>query len=167
MKKAGFFMLLIVLAVINQQCLKPVDYAQREQEEIQNFLSTNNITVAPTESGLYYVEDSVGTGQQPVKNDTVTINYITYRLSGLVIDTNIESVAKQNNIWREDRSYTPFSFKLGSDMIIQGVNEGVGYMREGGTATLVIPSKLAYNDYQPLAFYIELLQVKHDTTVVK
>ena len=52
-------------------------------------------------------------------------------------------------------------------MIIKGVNEGVGYMREGGKATLIIPSKLAYNDYQPLAFYIELLQVKHDTTAVK
>jgi len=92
-KKTGLFILLIMLGLINQQCLKPVDYAQKEQEDIRNFLINNNITVEPTESGLYYIEDEVGTGKQPVTNDTVTINYITYQLSGLVIDTNIESVA--------------------------------------------------------------------------
>ena len=47
------------------------------------------------------------------------------------------------------------------------MDEGVGYMKEGGKATLVVPSKLAYHNYEPLAFYVELIQVKHDTTAAR
>jgi len=159
--------LVVITALLNQQCVKKIDYDQKEQELIRKFLETNNITVEPTESGLYYIEDTLGTGPQPVINDTVRINYVAYRLDGLIVDTNIESIAKEHQIWREDGYYKPFSFVLGTDQIIKGVNEGVGYMKEGGVATLVMPSRLAYNDYQPLAFYVKLLEVKHDTSTVK
>jgi len=167
MRKAGIFVLIILAGVINQRCLKTVDYDQQEQESILQYLQANNITVQPTASGLYYVEQEAGTGLQPQTGDTVSINYIASRLNGIVFDTNIEDVAKEHNIWKSNASYIPFSFVLGTKQVIDGIDEGVGYMKEGGKTLLVIPSKLAYNDYQPLAFYIELLEVKHDTTVVR
>lgn len=167
MKKTGIILLFLLTAIISQQCIKSVDYAAQEQKAIQDFLNTNDITVQPKESGLYYIEKVAGTGAQPMDSDTVSINYITYKLNGLVFDTNIEDVAKNHNIWNATVNYAPFTFVKGSGSVIKGVDEGVGYMKVGGKATLVIPSKLAYNDYQPLAFYIELLEVKHDTTAVR
>ena len=168
MKKTGIVIVILLMGILNQQCLKTVDYEKQEEESIQNFLSSNNITVKPTASGLYYVEEKAGTGLQPVKGDTVSINYITYNLNGLILDTNIDSIArKYPNLWNPQYNYVPFTFVLGSSQAIAGVDEGVSYMKEGGTATLVIPSKLAYHDYVPLAIYVDLLQVKHDTTTVK
>ena len=167
MKKIGLFLLFLLIAITSQHCLKAVDYEAQEQKAIQDFLNTNGITVQPKESGLYYVEQEAGTGVQPMDSDTVSINYIVYKLNGLVFDTNIEDVAKNHGLWNSNASYSPFSFVKGSGSVTKGVDEGVGYMKTGGKATLVIPSKLAYKDYQPLAFYIELLEVNHDTTTVR
>ncbi|MEA3443429.1 MAG: FKBP-type peptidyl-prolyl cis-trans isomerase, partial [Bacteroidota bacterium] len=58
-------------------------------------------------------------------------------------------------------------FILGSDQIIQGLNEGIAKMKEGGKARLIIPSILAYGEKQvgpippfsTLIFEVELLKV--------
>ena len=167
MQKTGiFWLLLLVPAVISQQCTKKVDYEKMEEENIARFLEANHITVEPTASGLYYVEKEEGKGLRPVENDTVSINYIAYHLNGVIFDTNIEKVAEQNYIWRDDVTYQPFRFVLGSQEVIDGVNEGISYMKEGGKATLTIPSYLAYHDHQTIVFYVELLEVVHDTSAV-
>jgi FKBP-type peptidyl-prolyl cis-trans isomerase len=156
-----FFFLTALLA---QGCVKSIDYEAQEQKAIQEFLAKNNITTPPTESGLYYLVKTEGTGQQPVDSDTVSINYIVSYLDGVVFDTNIEEVAQEHNIYNPQRDYVPFVFVKGSNEAIEGVDEGVGYMKEGGEAILVIPSSLAYHAYNPLVFYVKLLEVKHDTT---
>ncbi len=145
-------------------CMKEKNYEKIEEDTIKRFLRNNNITVDPTPSGLYYIEEKAGEGRQPVDGDTVSINYIAYKLSGLVLDTNIEEVAQQYNLPTEGRTFKPFVFVKGSGEVIAGLDEGVGYMREGGKATLVMPGRLAYGRYEPMAFYVELLEVVHDTT---
>jgi FKBP-type peptidyl-prolyl cis-trans isomerase len=60
-----------------------------------------------------------------------------------------------------------FSFKLGFGQVITGMDEGIALMKEGGKATLIIPSDLAYRSngsgdipgYTPLVFAVELLDV--------
>jgi FKBP-type peptidyl-prolyl cis-trans isomerase len=164
MKKTAFFFPFLLALLLIAGCVKTPDYEAEEQKSIQEFLARNNITTPPTESGLYYLEKTVGEGLQPVDSDTVSINYIASYLNGVVFDTNIEEVAQDNGIYNPTRDYVPYVFVKGSLSTIEGVNEGVGYMKEGGEAILIIPSKLAYNDYTPLVFYVELLEVKHDTT---
>jgi FKBP-type peptidyl-prolyl cis-trans isomerase len=166
MRKTTILLFLALGALLVQSC-KKTDYEKIEQDTIREFLKQNDITAEPTESGLYYIEKEAGTGLQPVDSDTVSINYIAYKLTGLVFDTNIESVAKQYGIYSPTRSYAPMEFVKGAGQVIEGMDEGVGYMKEGGKATLVVPSKLAYHNYEPLAFYVELIQVKHDTTAAR
>ena len=167
MKKNSYLLLILLAGIALQGCVKTPDYEAQEQKAIEEFLAKNNITTPPTESGLYYLEKTEGTGLQPVDGDTVSINYIASYLNGVVFDTNIEEVAQKHSIYDPQRDYLPFVFVKGSGQAIEGIDEGVGYMKEEGEAILVIPSSLAYQDYNTLVFYIKLLEVKHDTTAAR
>ena len=55
--------------------------------------------------------------------DTVSINYIGSLEDGTVFDTNIESVATENNLQKQ--TYEPLSFKIGSKQVIPGFENAV------------------------------------------
>ncbi len=135
------------------------DYEKKEEEEINKYIEDNDITVQPTESGLYYIETKEGDGRQPVEGDSVLVNYIRKNLTGYILETNIESVAQQYSIWNPYVTYDPFGFSVGSVNIIIGWNEGIKFMKEGGEATLLLPSSIAYYNYEPMLFEITLLDV--------
>jgi len=127
-----------------------------EQSKIDEYLKTNNITTQPTSSGLYFIETSAGTGKPAESGKTVTVNYTGKFMDGKVFDT---SVGKPK----------PFEFPLGQGSVIPGWDEAIGMMKEGGKATIVVPSKLAYGaegaggvipPYTPLVFDVELITVK-------
>jgi len=62
----------------------------------------------------------------------------------------------------------PIRFTLGTGAVIKGWDEAIALMKEGGRATLVIPSDLAYGaagtgsipPYTSLVFYVELVDVE-------
>ena len=142
-------------------CLKDntEDLKKKEEEAIKDFIEKNDITVQPTESGLYYIETKEGDGRQPVEGDSVLVNYIGLYLSGFVFDTNIDSVAKANMIWNQYGYYNPFGFLVGTASIIDGWNEGIMFMKEGGEATLLLPSSIAFHNYEAVLYEITLLKV--------
>ena len=84
-----------------------------------------------TESGLKYIVEVVGTGEQAVTGKTVSVHYTGKLLDGTVFDSSYK---------RGD----PLEFQLGTERIIKGWNEGIAMMRVGGKAQLVIPPNLAY-----------------------
>lgn len=135
------------------------DLVKKEEEAIKEYIEKNNITVQPTASGLYYMETEEGEGRQPVEGDSVLVNYIGLQLSGRVFDTNIESVAQDNMIWSQYGYYNPFGFLVGSVSIIEGWNEGIMFMKEGGEATLLLPSSIAFQNLEPVLYEITLLKV--------
>ena len=65
---------------------------------------------------------------------------------GLVFDTNIEQVARENDIYDEDREYDLLTFLLGSGSVIQGWDIAFRRLRSGSKAQLIIPSPYAYRD---------------------
>jgi hypothetical protein len=154
-----FFFLAISVAVIIQSCVKGTDFEEGEQNQINDFLVANKITVQPKESGLYYIENKAGTGDSPVTGDSVVINYVGRRLDGIVFHTNIEEIAKQYGIWEMYMEFKPYGFIVGDSALIIGLSEGVTYMKEGGSSLVVLPSKLAFNDYIPVTYDIDLLKV--------
>jgi len=129
--------------------------SEKELETLQSYIDDNNITVDPTASGLYYIETLVGTGAQATLGDIVVVNYTGTFLDGEKFDSSY------------DRN-EPFDFTLGIGEVIKGWDEGIGYMKEGGKATLIMPSSLAYGargagsiqPYTSLIFEVELLDVK-------
>jgi len=109
-----------------------------------------------TPSGLTYLITKKGTGRQLKAGDTVILNYTGTLTNGVKFDSS------------HDRN-EPLAFKLGAGQVIKGWDEGVGKLRVGDHAILVIPGKLAYgpngipNVIPPnatLIFIIEVLDVK-------
>jgi FKBP-type peptidyl-prolyl cis-trans isomerase len=127
-----------------------------EPGEIAEYLKNNNITTAPTASGLYYVETVKGKGPKPEAGDTVRVHYTGRFLDGKVFDSSLDT--------------EPIEFNVGIGMVIPGWDEGIQMMNEGGKAKLIIPSNLAYGEggvgdglippYTPLVFEVELVKVK-------
>ncbi|NOY36051.1 MAG: hypothetical protein GXO83_00575 [Chlorobi bacterium] len=169
MRKLTWIFVLTVLAAGISSCIKSIDYAAQEKKERDDFIAKNGITEPPKASGLYYIPQDSGTGLQPGTGDTVRINFIASRLNLVIFDTNIEEIARQNGIWMPDRVYEPLRFIVGDKSVIDGVDEGVKYMKEGGNAMLIIPSELAYQNYETVLFYVELVDVlpAYDTSAVR
>lgn len=127
--------------------------ATQEDSLMQDYLKKNNITVKPTASGLYFINQKTGTGAQPKAESTVVVHYTGHLLNGVVFDSSIERGK-------------PFETKL--NQVIPGWTEGIALMKVGGKARLIIPSKLAYGardagqipPYSPLVFDVELIEVK-------
>lgn len=108
-----------------------MDRVKKEGEEfIEGFLDCNEDAVK-TDSGLVYYSMKEGEGAQPTVSNTVEVHYHGTLIDGTVFDSSV------------DRGQT-ISFPLGG--VIKGWQEGLALMKEGGKATLVIPSDLAYGD---------------------
>lgn len=84
-----------------------------------------------TASGLYYKITKTTDGKSPVAGDEVSVHY-----SGKLVDgTEFDSSFKRNQ---------PLEFSVGIGQVIRGWDEGLMLMKEGETATFLIPSELGY-----------------------
>ena len=117
--------------ILGDRTSKLVDRVKAEGAEyISNFLACNEEAVQ-TSSGLVYYPMVEGTGASPTLANQVEVHYHGTLTDGTVFDSSV------------DRGQT-ISFALGG--VIKGWQEGLAMMKEGGKATLVIPSDLAYGD---------------------
>ena len=129
--------------------------AQEEQSAIVKYLSDNEIDVSPTESGLYYIETMTGDGEMPISGDKVKVHYTLTTLTNDTIDSSL----KRNQ---------PLEFTIDQPGIIKGWHEAIKYMRVGGKAIWLIPSKLGYGPagrppmiqpFTPLLFDVEFIEI--------
>lgn len=126
-----------------------------QAQTIENYAKEKNLSVQKTESGLYYVVEKPGTGENPKPGSQVTVHYKGYLLDGTVFD---ESYKRGE----------PITFPLGVGQVIRGWDEGIALFKKGGKGKLLIPSPLAYGDRDGgpipansiLIFDIELLEIK-------
>lgn len=142
--------------VLAKEEAEKVKAKKEETGKLQSYLKANKITVRPTASGLYYIEQHKGTGPQAVAGKKVKVHYTGTLINGKKFDSSLD---------RKE----PFEFILGQGQVIPGWEEGLSMMKKGGKAKLIIPSKLAYgeNGRMPtippsatLVFEVELLDVK-------
>lgn len=112
------------------------DNAKRLKEEpkrIAKYIKDNNITEKPQISGLYYIEKQVGEGDFVQEGDLVAVHYSIYNLDNQLIESSYDYGQ-------------PLPFVYGSDQMIAGIEEAIGYMRVGGKARIVVPSRLGFGD---------------------
>ncbi len=142
--------------LMKQQMEMIEKFKVEEPGKITKYLDDNKIKVKPTASGLYYIEVKRGTGLKPEKGDTVAVHYTGTLVDGTTFDSSI------------GRPEGPLKFPLGVGYVIPGWEEGIGMMKKGGKAKLLIPSSLGYADkgagqvippYTPLVFEVELIDV--------
>lgn len=111
---------------------------------------------------LIKTDTKLGEGAEAQAGQTVTVHY-----TGWLFDES----AEENKGAKFDSSLDrnePFEFPLGAGRVIQGWDEGVQGMLEGGQRTLIIPSEMGYgengagSDIPPnatLIFEVKLLKV--------
>lgn len=89
-----------------------------------------------TDSGLQYVEKVAGDGAAPQAGDIITMHFIGTLADGTVFGD----------------SYTndqPVTVIFGREQLLPGWEEGVGMMKAGGEAQLIIPPELGFGE-QPV-----------------
>ena len=113
-------------------------------------------TAKKTASGLYYLVEKEGTGEQAVAGKTVSVHYTGTLANGKKFDSSY------------DRNQ-PISFVLGQHQVIAGWDEGIALMKIGSKLKLIIPSSLGYGangaggvipPNATLIFDTELMEVK-------
>jgi len=149
--------LAVSLMITLGSCDPAKKYEKEEKAEIQNFISNNgdlNYELKP--SGLYYYEVLTGTGRTPVIHDSA---YVFLKVKFLD-----ESVYYTNEGTKDT-----LIFPVAEGALIYGLEEGLTLMKEGGKASLLVPSSLAYGPsgngygipgYTPLLYEVQLVRVK-------
>ena len=107
----------------------------RDDEALKTYFSSRNISPIKTASGLYYSIQQEGSGPLAKAGDMVTMNYRGKLIDGTVFDSNLDSAFMH---------VQPLAFVLGNGRVIQGWDEGIGYLKVESKATFYIPPALAY-----------------------
>lgn len=152
---------------------------QRKNSEstvLAQYITDNNITTMPTESGLYVIVKRKGYGPKVDIGKTVSVNYTGRLLDGTLFDTSREADARKAGEYIEGRAYEPLTYVVGEQPMIKGWDEGVMSQSEGTILQLIIPSALGYGSrgagknippYSPLVFDIEIITVDTDAEVAE
>ena len=114
-----------------------------------------------TQSGLKYIDHTVGKGDEATKGASVQVHYTGWLYENGKRGAKFDSSVDRGN---------PFTFTLGAGRVIKGWDEGVQGMKVGGKRELIIPSNLGYGasgtpggpipPNATLDFEIELLKVQ-------
>lgn len=163
MKGPVYLTLIIFALLLAHSCVPDEREENRKREEklISDYLSNHGIsTDTRTKGGIYFVEEIAGTGKTPQKNDYIIISYTGRYLEDSVIHETTDSTLR--NEWPASERFTnylygPVKFQYGHSLA--GINEGLSLMKEGGRATLIIPSDNAFLDGVPFVYDVELHKV--------
>ncbi len=140
--------LMVILTACNDDVLRTVE---EDRSDLQAYLTDNNISVDPTESGLYYIETKAGSRFPAAEGEFIVFTYSLTTITGVVLTEDSE-------YWIDPSAVN----------IISGLMEGILLMNEGGEATMIIPPELAYGAYgtgeieenMTLVFEVQVTEVK-------
>lgn len=142
----GGLLLISGLASCNMSATDPVqaeaDAYARNVADITSYASSKGLSVTTTASGLQYAitaPPSSTTARKATLGDEVEFSYVQYILQSpssgtLVSDKLIDSTYATKSV------YYPYF----TNALIQGLEEGVGLLREGQKAILLMPARIAF-----------------------
>ena len=127
-----------------------------ESQAIANYIKSNNITVLPTDSGLYILNREEGEGEVAQWGDEVAVHYVLRNLKGEPLESSYDYGR-------------PMVFTVGGGEMIHAIDEALMTMAPGAKVTLLTPSELAFGEfdlgeslppYSPLIIDLELVEIK-------
>jgi FKBP-type peptidyl-prolyl cis-trans isomerase len=132
----------------------PEKLRQNEDVAIQQYIQTNNISVQPTASGLYFIEEAAGKGAKIDSGLWVKLNFKLSLLSGAQIFSSYERGE-------------PIAFKYGTRFDTPGYEEGLKMMKEGGKSKMIVPSKIGWGEMGRGSMIPPYSTLVYETEVVK
>ncbi len=137
-----------------------------EIDFLGKWLAGKNIPVEKSPSGLYVHVTNPGSGSLADSGKYVTLNYTGTTLDGKKFDSNVDTTFQHVG---------PISFTVGDGQMVKGFDEGVRFLRVGGTGTVYVPSILAYGarprpgsgikPFENLVFDLTIVDVKDKAPV--
>jgi peptidyl-prolyl cis-trans isomerase A (cyclophilin A) len=152
------FSALILLPLLSCTDERIKELEKEEAAGIQSYLTSNpSLNFDLKKSGLYYLEVEAGTGLPVNQQDTAYVFYTSKLLDGTQVDSNSGTT-------------DTLIFPVGRGYVISGFDEGVTYMKAGGKALFLVPSRLGFGStgnyantipgFTPLLFNVQLVRVK-------
>jgi len=129
---------------------------EQEAKAIEAYVTANNITDTPTESGIYLFPTKEGEGELAKWGDDVAVHYVLRNLQGEQIESSYDYGQ-------------PMVFKIGSGEMIPAVEEAVMTLSQGAKVTVLTPSSQAFGEFDlgemlppftPLLIDLELVEIK-------
>lgn len=166
---------LIVLMMIMITGCEKNKWEQQEQKKIDEYIKSLEDTVyVEYPSGLYYIELREGTGNLPEDNDTVFFKYNATFLNYVTFSTNYPKNVPVKYCLGSDIVYIrDINGDVSPQRIVEGLDEGLHYIRDGGKARLLLPSKIAFGfegiwnvvpGYTPVLYTVDIDSVKAGIT---
>jgi peptidylprolyl isomerase len=84
-----------------------------------------------TDSGLQFLEETAGSGAAPQPGNLITMDYTASLVDGTVLVDTYSEGEPVTTVW-------------GKDWLLPGWEEGMGLMKAGGKARMVLPPELAF-----------------------
>lgn len=136
----------------------------KQREEIRvliEYIKENKIDVAPLQSGLYFINEVKGKGALPDTGDMCSVKLTVTLLDGLVLYSNVNSDA--------------LNIEFGKQFDTKGFMLGLGLIRKGGKAKLIVPSQIGVGSFgnqgidgfTTLVYEVELLNIKPYAQILK
>ncbi len=107
--------------------------AEKAEADAKKAIEDLKAGMQVTESGLYYKITKKTEGKAPKAGDNVQVHYAGKLTNG----TEFDSSFKRNE---------PLEFPVGTGRVIKGWDEGILLLKEGETATLLIPPAMGYGE---------------------
>lgn len=108
---------------------KEEDFKKNQMKMVEDMKAGMSVTP----SGLYYKITKTTDGKAPVAGNEVAVHYAGKLIDGTEFD---------NSFKRGE----PITFPVGMGRVIKGWDEGIMLLKEGETATLLIPPALGYGE---------------------
>jgi len=130
---------------------KEAEIAAKKIEQKKSYLDEKKKSAFRSETGLEFVITEKGTGKKPEDGAHIGIMYAGYLENGVLFDSNIIEVAKEYNVYDQERErmngYAPLLLEYNiPGKVIPGFSEGIAKMNIGDKAIIFIPSYLAYGE---------------------
>ncbi|MFY0653627.1 MAG: FKBP-type peptidyl-prolyl cis-trans isomerase [Cyclobacteriaceae bacterium] len=128
--------------------------------EINTYIAVNALqNVQTSETSLRYIITEVGTGEDILVQDIVSVHYEGRYLDGRAFDSSY------------DRG-EPLTYNFGIGAVVPGFDEGVLRIGDGGKGTIIVPSYLAYGasgygDIAPNEILVFDMEVLSDAQILE
>ncbi len=166
-KNILFPLIFIGFTVLVSSCLSDeIDELEGEANtKLQEYLDANGYTEADHIGYGVYVkitQDTVNSSTYPTYGDAIVFNYTGKYTDGTVFESTDSNYVDDFD-YGEYYIFGPTRRWVGT--LISGFDTAIRTIPEGASAEIVIPSDMAFGDYNPVVYNVDLLKVVDNDSI--